>query len=303
MSMGKALALITTLLTVGLLGSQQTVPAQAQSADVTNLKREYRRPPPRPIENQALVDLGRDLFFEPRISASGKTSCASCHFPQLGWAVTDARSRNDSGKLTSRKSQPLLGLGYAGDAPVGWDGRSASLEAQAIASIATGSMSMREKCFFYPNSELCLTMSRGSRWQCRVPRSTSIRSFRRLPPSSVRWIRASHPSTDGWTVTRGRSQSPPSVASLSSRARRFALPAIAGGDSPTTSSTISAPQPPTRDGDVRSRMRRSTSPSRPRRFGQSQSVPPICTTHRLPISVTWSGTMKRAASTVRAAPR
>ena len=102
MPMGKALALITTLLAVGLLGSQQTVPAQAQSADVTNLKGEYRRPPPRPIENQALVDLGRDLFFEPRISASGKTSCASCHFPQLGWAVTDARSRNDSGKLTSQ---------------------------------------------------------------------------------------------------------------------------------------------------------------------------------------------------------
>jgi len=144
MPMGKALALITTLLAVGLLGSQQTVPAQAQSADVTNLKREYRRPPPHPIENQALVDLGRDLFFEPRISASGKTSCASCHFPQLGWAVTDARSRNDSGKLTSRKSQPLIGLGYAGNAPVGWDGRSASLEAQAKASIATGSMSMRE---------------------------------------------------------------------------------------------------------------------------------------------------------------
>src|SRR2546430_9376994 len=144
MPMGKALALITPLLTVGLLGSQQTVPAQAQSADVTNFKRESRRPPPRPIENQALVDLGRDLFFEPRISASGKTSCASCHFPQLGWAVTDARSHNDSGKLTARKSQPLIGLGYAGNAPVGWDGRSASLEAQAKASVATGSMSMRE---------------------------------------------------------------------------------------------------------------------------------------------------------------
>jgi cytochrome c peroxidase len=96
------------------------------------------------VENQALADLGRHLFFEPRISASGKTSCANCHYPELGWVVTDARSRNDSGKLTSRKSQPLIGLGYAGNAPVGWDGRSATLEAQAKASIATGSMSMRE---------------------------------------------------------------------------------------------------------------------------------------------------------------
>jgi cytochrome c peroxidase len=58
--------------------------------------------------------------------------------------VTDAHPRNDSGKPTSRKSQPLIGLGYAGNAPVGWDGRSPTLEAQAKASIATGSMSMRE---------------------------------------------------------------------------------------------------------------------------------------------------------------
>jgi cytochrome c peroxidase len=35
-------------------------------------------------------------------------------------------------------------LSYAGNVPVGWDGRSATLEAQAKASIATGSISMRE---------------------------------------------------------------------------------------------------------------------------------------------------------------
>jgi cytochrome c peroxidase len=125
---------------------ESMVPAHAQASgpDLGALKRDYRRPPTRPIENQALVDLGRDLFFEPRISASGKTACASCHFPELGWTVTDPRSRNDSGKLTSRKSQPLIGLGYAGKALVGWDGRSANLEAQAKSSVATGSMSMRE---------------------------------------------------------------------------------------------------------------------------------------------------------------
>src|SRR6266849_2125453 len=117
-------------------------PTQAQGLDA--IKRDYRRPAPRPVENQALADLGRALFFDPRISASGKTACASCHFPELGWVVTDARPLNDSGKPTSRKSQPLIGLGHAGTARVGWDGRSANFEAQAKASIATGSMSMRE---------------------------------------------------------------------------------------------------------------------------------------------------------------
>jgi cytochrome c peroxidase len=123
--------------------------AQAQGAapqdNLAAMKREYRRPEPRPIENQALVELGRDLFFERRISASGNTACASCHFSELGWGVTEPRSRNDSGKLTSRKSQPLIGLGHSSKGTlVGWDGRSATLEAQAKSSVATGSMSMRE---------------------------------------------------------------------------------------------------------------------------------------------------------------
>jgi cytochrome c peroxidase len=136
---------------VAILGSNVSSHAQTAAApaaaqpDVAAMKREYRRPAPRPIDNQALVDLGRDLFFEPRISASGTTTCASCHFRELGWAVTDAKSRNDSGKLTSRKSQPLVGIGHAAKGSlVGWDGRSPTLEAQAKASVATGSMSMRE---------------------------------------------------------------------------------------------------------------------------------------------------------------
>jgi cytochrome c peroxidase len=122
-----------------------SAPAQNAAADaLAATKREYRRPPPKPVENQALVDLGRDLFFETRISASGKTACAGCHFAELGWGVTDARSRNDSGKLTSRKSQPLVGIGHAQNTVFGWDGRNPSLEAQAKSSVATGSMSMRE---------------------------------------------------------------------------------------------------------------------------------------------------------------
>ena len=140
-------ALTTFAVVAGAVLSGASSPVSAQdlsAAELARLKTEYRRPAPRPIENAALVDLGRDLFFAPQLSASGKTSCAACHFPELGWGVKDARSTNDSGKLTARKSQPLIGIGYMGGAPVGWDGRNASLEAQARSSIATGSMSMRE---------------------------------------------------------------------------------------------------------------------------------------------------------------
>jgi cytochrome c peroxidase len=123
-----------------VLTRPQPTPAQ----DLKSIKADYRRPTPRPVENPALATLGHELFFDTRISASGKTACASCHFPELGYVVSDAHPVNDSGKPTSRKSQPLIGLGYAGKALIGWDGRSVTLETQAKASITTGSMSMRE---------------------------------------------------------------------------------------------------------------------------------------------------------------
>jgi cytochrome c peroxidase len=148
MGIARTIATASILATASLLLLIQVEPAHSQSIGVQpgldTIKRDYRRPAPRPAANRALADLGRDLFFDPKISASGKTACASCHFPELGYVVTDAHPLNDSGKPTSRKSQPLIGVGYAGNAPVGWDGRSPTLEAQAKTSIATGSMSMRE---------------------------------------------------------------------------------------------------------------------------------------------------------------
>ena len=148
MNIARIIATVSVLAATGVLALTRAELTQAQGLgagpDLNAIKSDYRRPAPHPVENKSLVDLGRDLFFDARISASGKTACASCHFPELGYVVTDAHPRNDSGKPTSRKSQPLIGLGYAGSAPVGWDGRSPTLEAQAKASIATGSMSMRE---------------------------------------------------------------------------------------------------------------------------------------------------------------
>jgi cytochrome c peroxidase len=136
-------------LAIGLVISAECMmPASAQQfsgPELAGMKADYKRPPPRPVDNKALVELGRSLFWDPRVSASGKTACVSCHLSHLGWAVTDPRSRNDSGKLTSRKSPALIGIGhFPPGVPNGWDGRNATLEAQAKASIATGSMSMRE---------------------------------------------------------------------------------------------------------------------------------------------------------------
>jgi cytochrome c peroxidase len=133
---------VVALTAVGLV---LAAPASAQSpAELAAMKAEYRRPAALPVENRALAELGRLLFWDPRLSASGKTACATCHLPDRGWSVAEPKSRNDSGKLTSRKSQPLVGLGHAPPGAFGWDGRNPTLEAQVKGSIATGAMSARE---------------------------------------------------------------------------------------------------------------------------------------------------------------
>jgi cytochrome c peroxidase len=109
--------------------------------NLDEMKAGYRRPPPRAIENAALVELGRDLFFDPAISASGKTACASCHLPHLGFASNQPRDRGDAARPMQRRTQTLLGIGHARP-PFDWDGRHATLEAQAVSAIGTGSMSM-----------------------------------------------------------------------------------------------------------------------------------------------------------------
>jgi cytochrome c peroxidase len=129
------------LAAMGFASTARAQDGMPSARQLASMKADYKRPPPRPVDNKALVALGHRLFYDPRVSASGKTSCASCHFSDLAWSTKDAKSRNDSGKLTSRRSQTLLSIGYS-VGPIGWDGRSATLEAQAKSSIATGSMSM-----------------------------------------------------------------------------------------------------------------------------------------------------------------
>jgi cytochrome c peroxidase len=73
--------------------------------------------------------LGEKLFFDPRLSSSGKISCASCHDPKLGWTDGKARSEGHNGQLTPRNSMPVINAVYS--KTLFWDGRAKSLEHQA----------------------------------------------------------------------------------------------------------------------------------------------------------------------------
>lgn len=80
------------------------------------------------------IDLGRMLFFEPRISASGVISCATCHNPALGWTDRIPRATGHDGQVGDRNTPTVLNSAFL--AAQFWDGRAPDLEGQALGPIA-----------------------------------------------------------------------------------------------------------------------------------------------------------------------
>lgn len=124
-----------------------------------NLRRIYSRPPdqwPKPFVDEGvgwkelgvlpqsplqsqmdslkhLIDLGKKLFFDPRLSGSGKLSCATCHKPELNWTDGIEKSIGHEGALNQRNSPTIQNTWFY--KKLFWDGRSNSLEDQAFAPI------------------------------------------------------------------------------------------------------------------------------------------------------------------------
>ncbi len=90
--------------------------------------------PPVPADNpmsEAKVELGRHLFYERRLSATGQMSCASCH--QQALAFTDGRPRavGATGAIHPRGSMSLANVAY--NPAFAWANPTLrSLEAQAV---------------------------------------------------------------------------------------------------------------------------------------------------------------------------
>jgi cytochrome c peroxidase len=76
-----------------------------------------------------LQSLGRQLFFDKRLSADNTVSCAHCHRPDKGFADSSPVSRGVHGAEGKFNSPTLLNRGSA--KRFFWDGRAESLEEQA----------------------------------------------------------------------------------------------------------------------------------------------------------------------------
>ncbi len=76
------------------------------------------------VRTAAVVALGRELFFESRLSGDGSRSCASCHAPGKGFADGEPLSRGYNHAGHFRNTPSLLGL--ASKSRLMWDGRHAA---------------------------------------------------------------------------------------------------------------------------------------------------------------------------------
>ncbi len=84
-------------------------------------------------------DLGKQLFFDPRLSASKALACASCHDPDLAWTDGRTVSFGHDRQAGKRNAPQIMDAGY--QKYLFWDGRADSLEAQALRPIeATNEM-------------------------------------------------------------------------------------------------------------------------------------------------------------------
>jgi cytochrome c peroxidase len=87
-------------------------------------------PPDNPMSADK-VALGRRLFFEPRLSVTGRYSCASCHLPERAFTDGRAVAVGATGQPLSRGAMSLINAAY--NVSFGWTKREVvSLEQQML---------------------------------------------------------------------------------------------------------------------------------------------------------------------------
>lgn len=79
------------------------------------------------------IEIGRQLFFDTRLSGSGTLCCASCHDPKLAFADSHPVAVGIDNRAGRRNSPALINRGYG--RAFFWDARAESLENQVVQPI------------------------------------------------------------------------------------------------------------------------------------------------------------------------
>jgi cytochrome c peroxidase len=227
----------------------------------------------------ARENLGRTLFFDPRLSGSGVISCGTCHNPGLSWSDGLDRGVGHGMKRLARRTPTILNVAWA--EALFWDGRAASLEEQALGPISSpDEMNMPLEALI---PKLQAVPGYAPLFEAAYPgEGISAQTVAKALASFQRTVVSARAPFDRWLAGEER-------AIPDSAKRGFALfdgkarcsNCHSGWRSPTTASTTSACRARTSGAGRWWRASPcSSSPSRPRRSATSSAALPTCTTAR-----------------------
>src|SRR5436309_11725699 len=103
-------------------------------------------PVPEPPDNPSTPEkaaLGRQLFFDKRVSVDRSRSCYSCHVNEHGLTDGLPVAVGAGEKKLTRSSPTLWNIGYHKE--LYWDGRSASLDKQGEPALAGPNLGAKDK--------------------------------------------------------------------------------------------------------------------------------------------------------------
>lgn len=149
-------------------------------------------PVPVPADNPQTpekIALGKQLFWEPRLSGDGSMPCVSCHMPGLGWGDGGQISRGYPGTKHWRNSQTVINSAYYNK--FFWEGGVTSLEQQAPSAAEGGvagngdrsTMEMRLR--FIPEYVAAFKKVFGSEWPRMTHAYAAIAAYERTVVSDA----------------------------------------------------------------------------------------------------------------------
>jgi len=124
-------ALLSTMF--GYLRFSQPAPPRLAKITFPFIFGRFQIPQGNPLTQES-IELGRRLFYDPRLSSNNEVSCATCHKQHLAFTDGLARSVGVSGKPLEFNAMSLSNLLW-GPQHFFWNGRSTSLEDQALQPI------------------------------------------------------------------------------------------------------------------------------------------------------------------------
>jgi len=144
MRLGLALGTLAALLAIGC-GTAKEPPKPAAPQGESFTSGEYATTLPLGLQagaayvpennpiSEAKIELGRRLYYDPRLSRDGTVSCASCHDPDKGFSDARPTSLGIGRQAGARNAPTVLNRLFSQDQF--WDGRATDLEAQALGPI------------------------------------------------------------------------------------------------------------------------------------------------------------------------